>query len=88
MTDEKRLEIQKLEQELSYLIKPGMTAEKKLKALNNSFWRSHNAGYCDHMAGREMGGEVSWETDQWDLDCKYKWEVDRLIDLLKEEGAD
>lgn len=35
-----------------------------------------------------MGGKVSWETDQWDLDCKYKWEVDRLIDLLKEEGAE
>lgn len=35
-----------------------------------------------------MGGEVSWETDQWDLDYKYKWEVDRLIDLLKEEGAE
>ena len=76
--------IQELEKELSFLIKPGMTTEKKLKALNDSFWRSHNSGFCDYMAGREMGGEVSWETEQWDKDCKYKWEVGHLIDLLKE----
>lgn len=82
--DETKLQrIQELEKKLSFLIKPGMTTEEKLKALNRSFWRSHNASYCDHMAGREMGGEVSGETEQWDLDCKYKWEVDALIDLLK-----
>ena len=59
--------------------------EEKLKALRDSFWRSHNAGFCDYMAGREMGGEVSGDTELWDLDCKYKYKVDALIDLLKEE---
>ena len=84
--DEAKLQrIEKLEKELSFLIKPGMTLEEKLKALRDSFWRSHNAGYCDHMAGREMGGEVSWAPEQWDKDCRYKWEVDALIDLLKEQ---
>ena len=83
--DEAKLQrIEQLEKDLSFLIKPGMTTEEKLKALRDSFWRSHNAGFCDYMAGREMGGEVSRDTELWDLDCKYKYKVDALIDLLKE----
>ena len=84
MADANQEEIQELERTLSFLIKPGMTREQKISALSASFWRSHNAGFCDHMAGREMGGEVSWETEQWDKDCRYKWEVNRLLDLLRE----
>ena len=84
--DEAKLQrIQQLERELSFLIKPGMTAEEKLKALHNSFWRSHNAGFCDYMAGRMMGGEVGGDIELWDLDCKYKYEVNALIDLMDEE---
>ena len=83
--DEAKLQrIEQLEKDLSFLIKPGMTTEEKLKALRDSFWRSHNAGFCDYMAGRETGGEVSGDTELWDLDCKYKYKVDALIDLLKE----
>ena len=83
--DEAKLQrIEQPEKDLSFLIKPGMTTEEKLKALCDSFWRSHNAGFCDYMAGREMGGEVSRDTELWDLDCKYKYKVDALIDLLKE----
>ena len=83
--DEAKLQrIEQLEKDLSFLIKPGMTTEEKLKALRDSFWRSHNAGFCDYMASREMGGEVSGDTELWDLDCEYKYKVDALIDLLKE----
>lgn len=83
--DEAKLQrIEKLEAELSFLIKPGMTLEEKRKALSDSFWRSHNAGFCDYMAGREMGGEDSDTTQQWDLDCKHKWTVEQLLDLLQE----
>ena len=84
MNEAKLQRIQELESELSFLIKPGMTLEEKRKALSDSFWRSHNAGFCDYMAGREMGGEVSADTRQWDLDCKHKWTVELLLDLLKE----
>ena len=31
-----------------------------------------------------MGGIENGETEQHDLDCKYKWEVIRLLELLKE----
>lgn len=85
MDEVKRQQMQALEEKLSFLLKPGMTMEAKRKALRDSFWRSHNAGYCDYMAGREMGGEVSWETELWDKDCKHKWEVERLIGLLEEQ---
>jgi len=75
--------IHELEVRLSFLIKSGMSREEKLKALRNSYWRSHNSGYCDHMAGRLMGGEDSWETEQWEKDCRYKWDVSDLIELLE-----
>ena len=84
MSDEKLREICALEKTLKYLIKPDMTVDEKLKALADSFWRSHNSGYCDYMAGQEMGGAQNSATETWDLDCKYKYEVDRLFDLLKE----
>lgn len=77
-------EIQALEKELSHLIRTDMTMDEKLKALESSYWRSHNAGYCDHIAGMLMGGIENEETKQHDLDCKYKWEVVRLSDMLME----
>lgn len=84
MSDEKIKEIQMLEQELSFLIKPHMAIDEKLKALGSSYWRSHNSGYCDYIAGMLMGGIENDETKLHDLDCKYKWEVIRLLELLKE----
>ena len=87
MTSEKLKEIEELEKTLKFLIKPNMTVDEKLKALGNSFWRSHNAGYCDHIAGMLMGGIENEETEMHDLDCRYKWEVNRLCDLLKEYKA-
>ena len=83
MCDEKSKELQKLEKELSFLFKPHMTIDEKLKALGDSYWRSHNSGYCDHIAGMLMGGIENGETERHDLDCKYKWEVIRLLELLE-----
>ena len=85
MTPEQIREMQELEQALRYLIRPDMTVEQKKKALSDSYFRSHNAGFCDHMAGLEMGGVSNSETETWDKDCKYKWEVSRLLDLLEGE---
>jgi hypothetical protein len=76
-------EIKELEETLRFLIKPTMDIDQKIKALGDSFFRSHNTGYCNYMAGEEMGGVCNAQTEQWDLDCQYKWEVARLIDLLK-----
>ena len=85
MTDEKKKRIAELEKKLSYLISPEMTAEKKMNALKDAFWRAHNAGYCDAMAGRLMGGKSDWQTDKWELDCRYKTEVELLLELLSSE---
>ena len=81
-------EINALESTLSYLIKPQMTTEEKIKALFDSFWRSHNSGFGDYMAGKMMSGISDGQTEQYELDCKYKYEVNRLLELLKnkEEG--
>ena len=77
-------EIKHLESILSYLIKPNMTREEKIKTLSDSFWRSQNFGYVEYMAGKMMSGINDSQTEQYNLDCKYKYEVNRLIELLKE----
>ena len=51
MRDEALQEIRALEAELNYLIRPNMTTAEKIQALEKSFWRSHNAGFCDYIAG-------------------------------------
>ena len=84
MTDETKQEIAQLEETLSFLLKANMTRVEKIKALSDSFWRSHNAGYCDHIAGMQMGGIENSETRRHDLDCTHKWSVIRLLALLKE----
>ena len=81
---EKSKEVQTLEKELGFLFRPDMTINEKMKALCDSYWRSHNSGYCDHIAGMLMGGIENGETEQHNLDCKYKWEVNRLLELLEE----
>lgn len=84
MNDEKFDKIKRLESTLTFLIKPDMDIDTKLKRLEDSFFRSHNSGYCNYMAGEEMGGVCNAETERWDLDCKYKYEVELLIELLKQ----
>lgn len=84
MSDELAKQIKALEKELCHLIKPDMSRDEKIRALENSYWRSHNAGYCDHIAGMELSGIENSETEQHDLDCRHKWEVIRLLELLKE----
>ena len=85
MCDEKIKEMQELEAELAWLIGPEMSREQKKGALENSFWRARNAGYCDYMAGQRMAGVDDGQVQQHNLDCKYKYEVERLLDLLEEQ---
>ena len=80
----KEQEIKQLESILSYLIKPNMTLDEKIKALSNSYWRSHNFGYSEAIANKQMSGIIDGQTEQYDLDCKYQNEVNRLIELLEE----
>ena len=84
MSDEQINKIQQLEATLNFLITPSMTRDQKIKALRDSYWRSHNTGYCEHIAGLLMGGIENGETKLHDLDCKHKWDVIRLLELLQE----
>ena len=83
MTQEEKDEMQRLKQALRYLIRPDMTVEEAKKALEGSYFRSHNSSYCDYMAGQEMGGVCNAQTETWDLDCEHKWEVARLLELFE-----
>ncbi|MBQ8907243.1 MAG: hypothetical protein IJY71_01480 [Clostridia bacterium] len=85
MKKEATEEIAALEKTLSYLIHSEMRADEKIKALRDSFFRSHNTGYCNYMAGQEQGGVEDSATRTWDLDCRYKYEVARLLTLLEEQ---
>lgn len=84
MCDEKLKEIQELEAELSYLIRPDMTQEEKEKALENAYWRAHNAGYCDYIAGQRMAGVDDGQVQQHNQDLKHRYEVSRLLELFEE----
>ena len=89
MTDEKRSRIKELEEMLSYLVKDKMTIEEKLKSLSDAHWQAYNSGYCDAMANKLMGGQEDEQTRLWEKNCKNKYKIDALFDLLgelKEEG--
>ena len=89
MTDEKRSRIKELEEMLSYLVKDKMTIEEKLKSLSDAHWQAYNSGYGDAMANKLMGGEEDEQTLRWEKNCKNKYKIDELYDLLgelKEEG--
>lgn len=47
-----------LEKEFIQFIGNADAMEKWLKVLGDAFWQSHNLGYCDSMANREMSGRV------------------------------
>ena len=84
MTDEKRSRIKELEEMLSYLVKDKMTIEQKLKSLSDAHWQAYNSGYGDAMANKLMGGQEDEQTRLWEKNCKNKYKIDALIDLLGE----
>lgn len=89
MTDEKLKQICELEKELSYLVNDSMTLEEKLKSLSGAYWEASHSGYGDAMANKLMGGQEDEETRLWRKNCKNKYKIDALFDLLgelKEEG--
>ena len=89
MTDEKRSRIKELEEMLSYLVKDKMTLEEKLKSLSDAYWEASHSGYGNAMANKLMGGEEDEQTLRWEKNCKNKYKIDELYDLLgelKEEG--
>lgn len=84
MTDEKRSRIKELEETLSYLVKDKMTLDEKLKSLADAHWTAWHAGYGDAMANKLMAGQEDWETQMWEKNCKNKYKIDELYDLLDE----
>ena len=89
MTEQKKKRIIELEKELSYLVNDSMTLEEKLKSLSDAHWQAYNSGYGDAMANKLMGGQEDEQTLRWEKNCKNKYKIDALIDLLgelKKEG--
>jgi len=89
MLNDKLERIEELEKELSYLVNDSMTLEEKLKSLSDAYWEASHSGYGDAMANKLMGGEEDEQTRLWEKNCKNKYKIDELFDLLdelKEEG--
>lgn len=84
MLNDKLERIEELEKELSYLVNDSMTLEKKLKSLSDAYWEASHSGYGDAMANKLMAGQEDWETQTWEKNCKNKYKIDALIDLLDE----
>lgn len=88
MTDSQKSEIKELEDELSYLIHEGMTAQQKLLALSDAYWQVYNAGYADAMANKLMAGEEDSQTEFWEKNCEHKYAIGRLYNLIKENESE
>lgn len=89
MLNDKLERIIELEKELSYLVNDSMTLEEKLKSLSDAYWTASHSGYGDAMANKLMGGQEDEQTRLWERNCKNKYKIDELYDLLgelKEEG--
>ena len=84
MTEQKKKRIIELEKELSYLVNDSMTLEKKLKSLSDAYWEASHSGYGDAMANKLMAGEEDWQTLSWKKNCKNRYKIDELYDLLDE----
>ena len=84
MTEQKKKRIIELEKELSYLVNDSMTLEEKLKSLSNAYWEASHSGYGDAMANKLMCGEEDEQTLRWEKNCKNKYKIDALFDLLSE----
>ncbi len=85
MCENETKEIQELETVLEYFISSDMSIDKKIDILSNSYWRSHHAGYCDYIAGQRMAGVDDGQVEQHNMDLKYKYDVERLLELLTEQ---
>ena len=88
MTEQKKKRIIELEKELSYLVNDSMTLEKKLKSLSDAYWEASHSGYGDAMANKLMAGEEDWQTLSWKKNCKNRYKIDELYDLLDELKKD
>ena len=89
MLNDKLERIEELEKELSYLVNDSMSLEEKLKSLSDAYWEASHSGYGDAMANKLMGGQEDEPTRLWEKNCKNKYKIDALFDLLgelKEEG--
>ena len=89
MLNDKLERIEELEKELSYLVNDSMTLEEKLKSLSDAYWEASHSGYGDAMANKLMAGQEDEQTRLWEKNCKNKYKIDELYDLLgelKEEG--
>ena len=84
MIDEKRSRIKELEEMLSYLVNDSMTLEEKLKSLSDAYWEASHSGYGDAMANKLMAGQEDEQTRLWEKNCKNKYKIDALFDLLNE----
>ena len=84
MTDEKRSRIKELEETLAYLVNDSMTLEEKLTSLSDAYWEASHSGYGDAMANKLMGGEEDEQTRLWEKNCKNKYKIDALFNLLNE----
>lgn len=89
MLNDKLERIEELEKELSYLVNDSMTLEEKLKSLSGAYWEASHSGYGDAMANKLMAGQEDEQTRLWEKNCKNKYKIDALFDLLgelKKEG--
>lgn len=84
MLNDKLERIKELEETLSYLVNDSMTLEEKLKSLSDAYWEASHSGYGDAMANKLMAGEEDWQTLSWEKNCKNKYKIDALFDLLNE----
>ena len=84
MTEQKKKRIIELEKELSYLVNDSMTLEEKLKSLSGAYWEASHSGYGDAMANKLMSGQEDEQTRLWEKNCKNKYKIDALFDLLDE----
>ena len=57
---------------------------QQIAALSDAYFQAWNAGYCDAMANKLMSGIEDAETELWEKNCRNKYEIGELLDLLKE----
>ncbi len=76
---------EELEMQCAVLFGKETDVKKRLAILRNAYWQATNAGYCDAMANRLMGGREDAQTDFWDKACSLKWEAAALCDIYSKE---
>ncbi len=76
---------ERLEEECAVLYGGETDIKKRFEILKDAYWQARNAGYCDAMAGRLMGGRPDAQTDYWEKACSLKYEVEELCNIYNEE---